>query len=134
MRGHTRSGQRQHFVGPDSNSGVQESPDGVEVPQPSVVIRQQRGEAVLVPQRAWQRLKHRVRTMPKASALWLLLAGACLGVVVERHDESALPFAGLAALFFLAHEAVSRANQRSREDIASEMELYEPNSRARRRN
>lgn len=70
--------------------------------------------------------------MPQSSALWLLLSGAFLGVAVERHDESGWPYVALALLFFLVHEAVDRASQRLREDIADEMELYEPKGKERR--
>jgi hypothetical protein len=71
--------------------------------------------------------------MPKASALWLTVAGAFAGVAVERHDQSALPYAALALVFFLVHQAVNRANQCRREDIVNEMELYEPKGGGRRR-
>lgn len=130
MRGRSSSSQRAAFEHETRHS----TPiTGVELPRPPLEVQQRGDRAIVIPRRAWLRLRQRVGTMPRSAGVWLTMAGAFASVAVEHHDRGAVPFALLAIVCFTAQGALNRANGRQREDILREMDLHDPDGESRKR-
>lgn len=100
-----------------------------DVPQPPLIVRQAPQQAITIPMSSWRRLQRRIATMPRATGIWMTLAGALAGAALSSHDGGAPWLAAGALLCFLADRAVNKGRRAVRNDILDEMRLHDPSRR-----
>lgn len=127
---HTEFGEtRRSSDGYSSSGSSAEGETLQDVLQPPLTIRQARQQGVTIPMSSWRRLQWRIATMPRATGIWMTLAGALAGAALSSHDGGA-PWLGAGALLcFLADRAINKDRRAVRNDILDEMRLHDPSSR-----